>query len=136
MTLNVVWANRAAGTLASSLTTGALTLTRTSGQGALFPSPTSPQIFPLVLSQAASPNTYEIVYCTARSTDTLTIERAQEGTTATSFSAGDNVSLEPTAGTLPVSPAAAALGFPTSYAGVSVSGPIAATSVGAYITVS
>jgi hypothetical protein len=100
MTSVVVWANRASGTFASSVTTGVTTVTLTSGEGALFPSPAAGEFFPLVMSQAASPSTYEIAYCTARSTDTLTILRGQEGTAPTAFSAGDNASLEPTAGTL------------------------------------
>src|SRR5690606_32111243 len=43
---------------------------------------------------------FEIMRCTARNGDTLTVVRAQEGTSAITFSAGDVVELRLTAGTL------------------------------------
>jgi hypothetical protein len=45
-------------------------------------------------------SSYEIVKVTGRSTDTFTIVRAQEGTTAAAWAAGDTVALLPTAGGL------------------------------------
>jgi hypothetical protein len=75
----------------------ATSLTVASGTGSLFPNPTSPDYF-LVTLQGVSGTPIEIVKCTARSTDTLTIVRAQEGTTASAFTGGDKVELRVTAG--------------------------------------
>ena len=95
-----LFTNNASTTLASSLTSIATTLTVVSGSGAKFPNPGSGQQFALTLIEASNPNLFEIVYCTARSTDTLTIVRAQEGTTATAFNAGDLANHYVTAATL------------------------------------
>jgi hypothetical protein len=96
----VVWANNAGTTLAAAITSAQTTITLTSGSGALFPSPAAGQFFPVTLISQSNANTFEITYCTARSGDTLTVERAQEGTTALAFVAGDFARLLPTAGTL------------------------------------
>lgn len=93
----ILFTNNATTTLASSILSGATSLTVASGTGALFPNPTSPDYF-LVTLQGVSGTPIEIVKCTARSTDTLTIERAQEGTTASAFTGGDKVELRATAG--------------------------------------
>jgi len=93
----ILFTNNAATTLASSITNVATSLTVASGTGALFPNPTSPDYF-LVTLQGISGTPIEIVKCTARSTDTMTIVRAQEGTTASAFNGGDKVELRVTAG--------------------------------------
>src|ERR1700678_2891335 len=108
MSGTVVWTNNANATLASPVTTGATTFTVTSGEGALFPNPTSGQFFPVTLISAVNNTVLEICYCTSRSGDVLTVERAQEGTTATAFNANDIASHQITAGTIPA-PAAAAV---------------------------
>lgn len=95
--MSILFTNNASTTLASSILSGATSLTVASGSGALFPNPTSPDYF-LVTLQGVSGTPIEIVKCTARSTDTLTIVRAQEGTTASAFSSGDKVELRVTAG--------------------------------------
>ena len=87
--MTVLFANLAGATLAAAITNSATAIALSAGEGALFPSPTTDQWFPLVLQAASNPATYEIVRATARSGDTLTIVRAQEGTTALSFNAGD-----------------------------------------------
>lgn len=79
--------NNATGVLASGIASGATSLTLQSGQGARFPSPTGSEYFWATLIDAS--NNIEIVKCTAVSTDTLTITRAQQGTTARAYSAGD-----------------------------------------------
>ena len=79
-----LFVNNAFSTLASGIGTGDTSLTVDSGDGALFPSPTGADYFYATLIDTA--NNLEIVKCTARSTDTLTITRAQEGTTATAYS--------------------------------------------------
>jgi hypothetical protein len=93
----ILFTNNATTTLASSITNVATSLTVASGAGTLFPNPTSPDYF-LVTLQGVSGTPIEIVKVTARSTDTFTIVRAQEGTTASGFTGGDKVELRVTAG--------------------------------------
>ena len=97
-----IFTNFAKSTLAGLLSTSATSLTVQAGDGALFPSPSSGQVAPLVLVNTATPNAppYEIVYCTARSSDTMTVLRAQEGTSAQNWNAGSIVSNRITAGGL------------------------------------
>lgn len=83
--------NNAVSKLASSLTTGATALSVTAGQGGLFPTLTAGDWFPLTLVNAAG--SLELVKCTARTGDVLTVVRAQEGTAALTFVAGDRVEL-------------------------------------------
>lgn len=85
----VLLANNATSKLASSLTTTATTLSVTVGEGAKFPSPTGGDWFPLTLIKSSG--ALEILRCTARSGDVLTVTRAQEGTAAQAFSAGARV---------------------------------------------
>jgi hypothetical protein len=92
----ILFTNNAAGTLASSITSSATSLTVSSGQGALFPTITGSNYFLVTLTNVAG-TTLEIVKVTARSSDTFTIVRAQEGTTATAFAGGDFVQLRITA---------------------------------------
>jgi len=91
-----LFTNNAATTLASSILVGATSLTVTAGQGALFPTLAGSAYFYCTLSNTAG-TTIEIVKVTARSTDTFTIVRAQDNTTASAFSAGDKVELRLTA---------------------------------------
>jgi hypothetical protein len=85
--------------LAASASSAATTITLISGDGAKFPALSAGQFFPLTIVRA-SDGAIEIVKVTARSTDTLTITRAQEGTTALNFVAGDRVEHRLTAGTV------------------------------------
>ena len=95
--MSVLFTNNAASTLASPITNSATSLTVASGQGALFPTITGNDYFMCTLQNVAG-TAIEIVKVTAISTDTLTIVRAQEGTTASAFNAGDKVQLRVTAG--------------------------------------
>jgi hypothetical protein len=95
--MTVLFTNNAATNLASSITSSATSLTVTAGTGSLFPTPSNNNYFLLTL-QGISGTPIEIVQCTARSGDTLTIVRAQEGTTASAFTGGDTVQLRITAG--------------------------------------
>lgn len=90
--------NNASTTLAASLASGALSLTVSSGTGALFPALSAGEAFNAVLMDSS--NNLEIVRVTARTADTFTIVRAQEGTIARSFSSGDRVELRMTAAVL------------------------------------
>ena len=87
--------NNAASRLASSILAASTSLTVTAGEGAKFPAPTGGNWFPVTALKADG--TFEIMRCTARSGDVLTVARAQEGTTALAFSAGDRVELRVTA---------------------------------------
>jgi hypothetical protein len=97
MSSNYQFTNNAATTLASSILIGATSLTVASSTGALFPTLTGTNFFYCTLQNTAG-TTVEIVKVTARSTDTFTIVRAQEGTTASAFASGDKVELRLTAG--------------------------------------
>ena len=95
----ILFTNNAATTLASSVAIGATSLTVASGTGSLFPNPTAPDYF-LVTLVGVSGTPIEIVKVTARSGDTMTIVRAQEGTTDSAFNGGDKVELRITAATM------------------------------------
>lgn len=87
---------------APSPATSGTTVVLSAGQGARFPQPSTDGAFNLTLvpNGTAAENFFtaaEIVRCTARTTDTLTITRAQESTTARSVAAGWLVVLTPTA---------------------------------------
>lgn len=91
----VLFANNATSTLASGITNVATSLTVAGGTGALFPTLSGGNVFYATLVDAS--NNIEIVKVTARSTDTFTIVRAQESTTARAFSTGHKVELRLTA---------------------------------------
>jgi hypothetical protein len=92
----ILFTNNATTNLAASITSSATSLTVLTGTGLLFPNPTAPDYF-LITLIGISGSPIEIVKCTSRSTDTLTIVRAQEGTTASAFTGGDQVQLRITA---------------------------------------
>ena len=96
----VIFTNLATSTLAGSITNTAVTLNLQAGGGALFPNPAVGQYFTLTLVDAATSQLNEIMWCTARTGDTLTVIRAQEGTSALAWNAGDIASNKITAGTL------------------------------------
>ena len=73
-------------------------VTVTTGDGALFPNPTTPDYFMATLVDASANR--EIVQVTARAGDVLTIVRAQEGTAARAFAADSIISNRLTAGVL------------------------------------
>lgn len=85
--------NNAYGLLASGIASGAVSMTLQSGQGDRFPAITAPDYTFVTLEDAAGNR--EIVKVTARAaaSDVMTIVRAQEGTTARTWNAGDVVEL-------------------------------------------
>ena len=89
--------NNAFGTLAAGINSSATSITLTSGQGARFPTLSAGDYFYATLIDTS--NNLEIVKCTARSTDVLTVTRAQESTTARTYSAGDRIEIRLTAQT-------------------------------------
>lgn len=101
MATQILAANNAQSVLAAGISSSATSLTVNTGTGALFPSPVSgTSFFKLTLIDAATGNLTEIMHVTARSGDVMTVDRAQEGTVARSWSANDIVANMMTAGTL------------------------------------
>ena len=95
-----LFANNAYGSLAGNINGAATTIILAAGNGARFPSPTGGDFFYATLigiDANGAENTWEIVQCTARSTDQLTVVRAQEGTTAASWNAGTRIEIRWTA---------------------------------------
>jgi len=94
----LLFANNAQSSLAAPISSTDTTVTLLSGTGALFPSPTAGQGFKLTFNDLATGLLTEIVLCTSRTGDVLTIVRAQEGTTAQSWLANDTAGMFYTAG--------------------------------------
>jgi hypothetical protein len=93
--MTIKFTNNATTTLASGINSSVTSLTVASGTGTLFPTLSGSDVFYATLANLAG--TVEIVQVTARSTDTFTIVRGQDGTTAATWSTGDKVELRPTA---------------------------------------
>ncbi|EOI6476938.1 hypothetical protein ACMVA5_000024 [Yersinia enterocolitica] len=101
MALTLLSANNASTVLAAGISASATTLTVNTGTGGLFPSPVSgTSFFKLTLIDAATGTLTEIVHVTARTGDTMTIVRGQEGTVSRLWSANDIAANMMTAGTL------------------------------------
>lgn len=88
-----LFTNNASTTLAAGISSSATSASLTSGAGALFPNPTAPQFFRATFIKNGNPAIFECVQVTARTTDTVTIVRAQEDTTALAWNAGDTFAL-------------------------------------------
>ena len=96
-----LFANNAYGSLASGISDAATSFVLATGQGARFPNPTNGDYFLITLvaiDGGGAESAWEIVQVTARSTDTLTVVRAQEGTTGATWPAGTRIELRLTAG--------------------------------------
>lgn len=91
-----LFTNNASTTLAAGINAAVTSLTVATGTGALFPAPGA-DYFYCTLKEGAL---IEIVKVTARTTDTFTIVRAQDNTTAQSFTTAATVSLNVTAAVL------------------------------------
>lgn len=93
--MTIKFTNNATTTLASSINNSVTSLSVASGAGALFPSLSGSDVFYVTLANLTG--SVEIVKVTARTSDTFTIVRGQDGTSALSWSAGDKVELRPVA---------------------------------------
>jgi len=91
-------ANNASGTLATAINAADTGLVLTTGDGAEFPALSAGEYFYATLT--SSQGTMEIVKVTARSGDSLTVVRAQEGTVANSFAVGTSFELRVTAASI------------------------------------
>ena len=96
---NMLFTNNAATTLASGISAVATTLTVSTGTGTLFPTLSAGQYFYCTLQNTAG-IVVEIIKVTARSTDTFTMTRAQDGTSGSTFVTGDKVELRLVAASL------------------------------------
>jgi hypothetical protein len=88
---DILFTNFASSQLSVGINASATTIVLELGHGARFPAPTSGDYFYVTLENASLVR--EIVKVTARTSDTLTVVRAQDGTTAVSWLAGDTVAL-------------------------------------------
>lgn len=97
-----LYANNASSTLAGAISNVAVALNLASGTGSLFPSPNNVngEFFRLSLTDLSTGLLHEIVYVTSRTGDTCTILRAQEGTVAQAWQAGDLAANQNTAGAM------------------------------------
>lgn len=95
---NLKFTNYAFSTLAVSLGASDTAIVVQAGEGARFPAISGGDTFLATLVSASG--NHEIVLCTARSGDNLTVARAQEGTVAASWPAGTPIELRATAGVL------------------------------------
>lgn len=93
-----LFANNASTTLASSVAPTDTVIQVLSGTGSLFPTPGPGQQFAMTFQDAATGVIEEICYCTARSGDSFTVVRGQEGTAARTWAIGDHFSNYWTAG--------------------------------------
>lgn len=97
--------NNAYSTLLAGVNSTATSMSLAVGEGARFPSASVSSGDYFYATILDTSNNFEIVKVTARSSDTLTVIRGQDGTTARAFSLGDRVELRVTAallGDLPI----------------------------------
>lgn len=94
----ILFANNAKSTLAAPINSGDTTVDVAAGTGVLFPNPGANEYFVATFTDVATGLINEIIHVTAVAGDTLTIERAQEGTVALNWTTGDFISNFFTAG--------------------------------------
>lgn len=87
--------NNASGTLATAISASDTGIVLTTGNGASFPALGLTDYFYATLESTGG--TFEVIRVTARSGDSMTVVRAQEGSTANSFAAGSRIELRITA---------------------------------------
>ncbi len=87
--MELLFANNAVTSLQSNINALATTVVLATGTGALFPEPGDNQAFYMTFLDAATQQTNEIVLVTNRAGDVCTIVRAQQGTSALTWNAGD-----------------------------------------------
>jgi hypothetical protein len=93
--MSVLFTNNASAQLASGISGASVTIVVAAGQGARFPVPGTGSYFYATLVDQG--NNLEVVKCTARSNDSLTVVRGQDGTSPRSYVAGDLIELRPVA---------------------------------------
>ena len=98
MSFMLQFSNNASSTLALALSSTATTIQLAPGTGVLFPQIGTGQAFYSTITDAATETLTEIVLITAISGDTLTAQRAQQGTVAQNWQSGDYFSQNVTMG--------------------------------------
>jgi hypothetical protein len=93
--MSVLFLNNASTTLSAGVGDSATSITV--ADGSVFPSPSGSDYFYLTLEVDSDPTLKEIVKCTARSGNTLTITRGQDNTSARTFSTADKAEIRLTA---------------------------------------
>ncbi len=93
-----LFTNNASSTLAANIGPTDTTLTVAAGEGTKFPAPGAGQQFNITVIDTGG--NYEVMTCTSRTGDTLTVTRGVESTTALSFASGSRVELRLTAAVL------------------------------------
>lgn len=96
--MGVVIKNNAVSTITTAISASDVGLAVAAGTGSLFPALGASDYFYATLVSAGG--TYEVIKVTARVGDTMTIVRAQEGTTAQSFASGSRLELRVTAASI------------------------------------
>lgn len=96
--MTILFTNNAKTTLSAGITNVATSIPVAAGYGALFPAPSGSDFFYATITDVS--NNIEIVKVTSRSTDTMTVVRGQEGTTARAYLTGDKFQLRITAASL------------------------------------
>lgn len=93
--MGVILKNNVTSTITTAISASDVGLAVATGTGSLFPTLGAGDYFYATL--VSSGGTYEVVKVTARVGDTMTVARAQEGTTAQSFASGSRIELRVTA---------------------------------------
>lgn len=88
--MSIIFKNNAASVLAVQAQLVATTIEVANGTGSRFPTPTSGEFFYATIQSVVN---WEIVKCTARAGDVLTVERAQDGTVARLWGAGTAIDM-------------------------------------------
>jgi hypothetical protein len=96
--MTILWSNNASTTVSGSINASATAVTLVNG--AIFPQPTGANYYVATFYDQATKTNFEIVHVTAMAGNVATIVRAQEGTTAQNWTAGDIFANLVTAGTL------------------------------------
>lgn len=94
--MGIIYANNVAGVLAASVVASDPLILLGAGQGVRFPQPGAGEYFYATIVESTT-GQVEVVKCTARNIDTLTVERGRDGTTAISFTAGAVIEMRLTA---------------------------------------
>lgn len=99
--MTILFSNNASSTVAGSIAPTDTTVNIAPGTGIEFPNPINPgDFFCATFYDQATKTINEIVHVTARSGDTFTIVRGQEGTTPAAWNTGDIIANLITAGTM------------------------------------
>ena len=98
--MKLLFANNVTTTLALPISPSSLIVTLKTGSGVLFPNPQTGEGFYLTLVSTVSQTINEVMLCTSRTGDVLTVQRGMDNTTALAWASGSLVNMYPTKGTM------------------------------------